>query len=166
MLPGTAEERSKFGLEAVFRGANGLRVVAEGACPWVHSGRLGLAVEPDVLVTDHLRQQVVVRVVVQRRDLKAPIWKPRTTTTKPKVEYQACMQVRKLAECTPISTEINTELWRNGCSYKPSHGCSAVVHIGLTCPAITVSTVILRALDRIRASEDPSVQALTRSMTL
>ena len=69
MLPGTAEERSKFGLEAVFRGANGLRVVAEGACPWVHSGRLGLAVEPDVLVTDHLRQQVVVRVVVQRRDL-------------------------------------------------------------------------------------------------
>ena len=29
-------------------------------------------------------------------------------------------------------------------------GCSTVVLIGSTCPAITVATVILRALDRVR----------------
>ena len=31
------------------------------------------------------------------------------------------------------------------------YGCSTVVLIGFTCPAITVATVILRALDRVRA---------------
>ena len=31
-----------------------------------------------------------------------------------------------------------------------SYGCSTVVLIGCTCPAITVVTVILRALDRVR----------------
>ena len=30
------------------------------------------------------------------------------------------------------------------------HGCSTVVLICFTCPAITVATVILRALDRVR----------------
>ena len=30
------------------------------------------------------------------------------------------------------------------------YGCSTVVLIGFTCPAITVGTVILRALDRVR----------------
>ena len=32
----------------------------------------------------------------------------------------------------------------------PCHGCSTVVLIGFTCPAMTVVTVILRALDRVR----------------
>ena len=32
----------------------------------------------------------------------------------------------------------------------PTYGCSTVVLIGFTCPAITVVTVILRALDRVR----------------
>ena len=32
-------------------------------------------------------------------------------------------------------------------------GCSTVVLIGFTCPAMTVATVILRALDRVRDRE-------------
>ena len=31
-----------------------------------------------------------------------------------------------------------------------AHGCSTVVLIGFTCPAMTVGTVMLRALDRVR----------------
>ena len=30
------------------------------------------------------------------------------------------------------------------------YGCSTVILIGFTCPAITVVTVLLRALDRVR----------------
>ena len=66
-----------------------------------------------------------------------------------------------MSRCTMVSADVNALLWcllwlplQMHCE-RVSHvtiadGCSTVVLIGCTCPAMTVVTVILRALDRVR----------------
>ena len=50
---------------------------------------------------------------------------------------------------SPCFVRLVSFLWSRGEDLKV-YGCSTVVLIGFTCPAITVATVILRALDRVR----------------